>query len=74
VRARATDTSGWVDLAFDVEADGSVAHVAVLGSDPKDIFDEAAVAAVRRWRYRPVQRDGLPVEQRAQLRIRFTLQ
>jgi TonB family protein len=38
------------------------------------MFDEAAVAAVRRWRYRPVQRDGLPVEQRAQLRIRFTLQ
>jgi len=73
-RARATDTTGWVDLAFDVEADGSVTHVAVLGSDPKDMFDEAAVAAVRRWRYRPVQRDGLPVEQRAQLRIRFTLQ
>jgi len=74
LRARATDTSGWVDLAFDVEADGSVTHVTVLGSDPKNIFDEAAVAAVRRWRYRPVQRDGLPVEQRAQLRIRFTLQ
>jgi protein TonB len=74
LRARANDTSGWVDLAFDVEANGSVTHVAVLGSDPKDIFDEAAVAAVRRWRYRPVQRDGHPIEQRAQLRIRFALQ
>lgn len=74
VRARANGTSGWVDLAFDVETDGSVTHIAVLGSDPKDIFDQAAVAAVRRWRYRPMQRDGHPIEQRAQLHIRFTLQ
>jgi protein TonB len=63
-----------VDLAFDVEPDGSVAHIAVLGSDPKEIFDAAAVAAVRRWRYQPAERDGHPIEQRAQLRIRFALQ
>jgi protein TonB len=74
LRARADGTSGWVDLAFDVEPDGSVTNIAVLGSDPKDIFDAAAVAAVRRWRYRPAERDGHPVEQRAQLRIRFALQ
>ena len=73
-RARAAGTSGWVDLAFDVEPDGSVAHIAVLGSDPKEIFDAAAVAAVRRWRYQPAERDGHPIEQRAQLRIRFALQ
>jgi protein TonB len=74
LRARVNGTGGWVDLAFDVETDGSVAHIAVLSSDPKDIFDKAAVAAVRTWRYRPAQRDGHPIEQRAQLRIRFTLQ
>jgi protein TonB len=74
LRARADGTSGWVDLAFDVEPDGSVTHIAVLGSNPKDLFDAAAVAAVRRWRYRPAERDGHPVEQRAQLRIRFALQ
>jgi len=73
-RARADGTSGWVDLAFDVEPDGSVTHIAVLGSDPKEIFDAAAVAAVRRWRYQPAERDGHPIEQRAQLRIRFALQ
>lgn len=72
--ARANETSGWVDLAFDVEPDGSVAHIAVLGADPKEVFDRAAVAAVRKWRYRPAERDGHAVEQRAQLRIRFTLQ
>ena len=29
-RARASGTTGWVNLAFDVEPDGSVTHVAVL--------------------------------------------
>jgi protein TonB len=72
--AREKGTSGWVQLAFDVEKDGSVAHIAVLGSDPKYVFDEAAIAALRRWRYRPVQKNGQAVEQRAQLRIRFALQ
>ena len=73
-RARASGTTGWVHLAFDVEPDGSVTHVAVLAAEPKDVFDAAAVSAVRRWRYRPAERDGHPIEQRAQLRIRFTLQ
>lgn len=71
--AREKGTSGWVQLAFDVETDGSVAHVAVLASDPKNVFDEAAIGALRRWRYRPVEKNGQPVEQRAQLRIRFAL-
>ena len=72
--ARAAGTSGWVNLAFDVEPDGSVTHVVVLGAEPKNVFDAAAVSAVRRWRYRPAERDGHPIEQRAKLRIRFTLQ
>ena len=73
LKARDNGTSGWVDLAFDVEPDGSVTHVAVLSSDPKNVFDTAAIEALRKWRYRPVQRDGHPVEQPARQRIRFTL-
>jgi periplasmic protein TonB len=72
--ARASGITGWVTLAFDVEPDGSVTHVAVVAAEPKDVFDAAAVSAVRRWRYRPAEREGHPIEQRAQLRIRFTLQ
>jgi protein TonB len=71
--ARAAGTSGWVALEFDVETDGSVANITVLGSEPKDVFDKAAVAAAHKWRYRPAVRDGHPIEQRAQMRIRFTL-
>jgi TonB family protein len=45
-----------------------------LASEPKNIFERAAVAALRKWRYRPVERDGQPVVRRAQLRIRFAVQ
>jgi hypothetical protein len=32
------------------------------------------MSAMRRYRYEPVQRDGVAVEQRARLRMRFTAQ
>lgn len=73
LRARANGTTGWVDLAFDVQTDGTVTDITVLDSSPRNTFENAAVAAVRKWRYRPVVRDGHPVERRAQLRILFTL-
>jgi len=71
--AREQGTSGWVDLGFDVQTDGSVSGIAVLASDPKNMFERAAITAVRKWRYRPVQQDGHPVVRRARLRIRFAV-
>jgi len=32
------------------------------------------MAAMRRWRFQPVQHDGEAVEQRASMRMRFTAQ
>jgi protein TonB len=73
--ARQVNVSGWVDVAFDVQTDGSVAAIAVLSSEPKNTFEKATVAALRKWRYRPVERDGHPVVvPHVQMRIRFTLQ
>jgi TonB family protein len=64
--------SGWVELQFTVATDGSVKDVAVIDSQPKAMFDKSAAAALRRWRYAPVMRDGLAVPQRAHIRMRFT--
>jgi TonB family protein len=72
--ALARDRSGWVELEFTVKTDGSVGDVVVVNSSPARIFDEAAIDAVRKWRYRPVQRDGQTVDQRAKLRVRFALE
>jgi TonB family protein len=73
ITARANAQSGWVDLEFLVKADGSVTNVITTGAEPVGVFEEAAVAAVRKWRYKPAERDGHPVDQRARLRMRFTL-
>jgi TonB family protein len=55
-----------------VARDGSVKDIVVTNSEPARTFDAAAVAAMRRYRYRPVMQNGAAVEQRAYLRIRFT--
>jgi TonB family protein len=67
-------TEGWVDLIFTVRTDGSIADVSVTAAEPAGIFEQAAMAAVRRWRYEPVRKEGRAVEQRARLRLRFSIE
>ncbi len=69
--ARDQDLTGFVDLEFMVHADGSVTDVTVLKAQPLGIFEKTAVTAVRQWRYRPVERDGMPVDAHARLRLNF---
>lgn len=64
--------SGWVDLEFTVMPDGSVADIRVVEAQPRNVFDAAAISALRRWRFAPVLRDGVAVSQRAHQRIRFS--
>ncbi len=65
-------TSGWVELEFTVTAEGRVQDIVVLNAEPSGVFNASAIAALRRWRYAPVIRDGVAVPQRAHQRIRFT--
>ena len=66
--------AGWVDLQFVVNSDGSVGELTVVGAQPVGIFEQAALDAVRRWRYAPVLRNGQSVGQRARVRLRFAMQ
>ena len=72
--ARQRAMSGWVDVQFTVETDGSVGDVAVVEADPAGVFEQPATEAVRKWHYRPILRDGQPINQRARVRVRFALQ
>jgi TonB family protein len=65
--------SGWVDVEFTVAADGSTQDLVVRGAEPRQMFDQAAVDAVKRWRFEPIMRNGAAVAQRAAVRIRFEL-
>ncbi|HEX8782659.1 MAG TPA: energy transducer TonB, partial [Steroidobacteraceae bacterium] len=72
--ARARGIDGWVDVEFVVGSDGAVSDVSVVGAQPVGIFEQAALDAVRHWRYQPVLHDGQAVSQRARVRLRFTVQ
>lgn len=72
-RARSRRIEGHVDLQFTVSAHGSVDSVIVADAQPQGVFEEAATAAVRAWRFSPGIRDGQPVPVRMQIRIRFDL-
>lgn len=42
---------GSVDLLVTLDADGGVTAACVLESDPKDVFEQVTLDAVRQWRY-----------------------
>jgi TonB family protein len=69
---RNREVDGWVELEFTVRTDGSTGDIVVTNSNPRKTFDNAAIRAIEKWRYKPVVRNGKLVEQRAAVRIRFT--
>jgi len=44
---------GEVRVRFSVDADGKVKSAEVVNASPADVFDRAALDAVRRWRFKP---------------------
>ncbi len=69
--ARRKGISGWVEIAFTVSAKGTVEDAKVRASSPEDVFDDAALRAVRQWRYEPPEIDGKPTAQRSAVRLKF---
>ena len=59
--ARAAGIEGQVQVAYDVTAAGRVENAVVLTAEPAGVFEEAALAAVRSWRFRPAIERGVPV-------------
>lgn len=57
--ARAAGIEGQVTVRYDVTAAGRVARAVVLAAEPPGVFEAAALATVRSWRFRPpTDRDG----------------
>ncbi len=72
--AERRNISGWVDVVFTVQADGSVTDVEVIGSEPGDTFVDSATKAVAKWEFEPVVEDGQIVEKRAGVRMMFAIE
>ena len=58
--ARAAGIEGEVTVRYDVTAAGRVANVVVLAAKPAGVFEQAALAAVASWRFRPPTTGGEP--------------
>jgi protein TonB len=70
--AKATGTSGTVILAAIISKNGTIENLHVI-SGPL-MLQQAALDAVRAWRYRPYLLDGQPVEVETTVSVIFTLQ
>ena len=65
---------GWVKVEFTVETDGSVEDAVVIESEPEDIFDNAAIAAINKWEFKEKIVNGVAVTQRAVQKLQFKLE
>jgi protein TonB len=69
------ELEGWVQVQFTITAAGTVKNATVVDAEPRDVFDDAALKAIARWRYNPKVENGAPVERvGVQARIVFQLE
>jgi protein TonB len=68
-------TEGWVQVRFTVTTVGTVKDAVVVDAEPRQVFDNAALKAIARWRYNPRVEDGVAVERVGlQTIIRFEIE
>ncbi len=51
---------GFVQLTVDIQVDGSVANPKIVNSNPRRVFDRAALTAARKYKYKPPVINGKP--------------
>lgn len=72
--AEAQGLQGFVTLSYDVGLNGLVKNVRVVASEPVGVFDDAALAALAKWRFVPAIQNGEPfVKTGVQSTISFKL-
>jgi len=71
--AQAQRIAGSVTLEFTVDSSGETRDVHVIEATPPGVFDQAAVNAVKHWRYAPPLLNGAAVEVPVRTRMRFEL-
>ena len=73
-RAKQARIEGWVTMEVLIRPDGTVSEAKVMEADPPRLFNDAAITAMKRWKFRPKMVDGTPVSQRAKQTIEFKLE
>jgi len=60
-RAAERGIEGWVVVELTVTAAGTTTDIRVVDADPKGIFDQAAIKAAEKFKYKPRMVDGVGV-------------
>lgn len=71
--ARQQISGGYATVEFTVTADGAVANAHVVDSSPRHVFDNAAIAAIKRSKFEPALQNGKAVAAVVERRIEFKL-
>jgi protein TonB len=69
--ARQAKIEGTIKLQAIIAKDGSVSHLEVISGHP--LLQQAALDAVRQWKYRPTMIDGKRVEVETTVEVKFAL-
>lgn len=58
--ARAAGVEGKVLVRYDISSDGAVENARIESAEPPGVFDAAALATVRAWKFHPQMVHGQP--------------
>jgi TonB family protein len=66
-------TEGWVKVIFTLTADNEMTDVSVVDAEPKNVFDHAAMEAIKKFKLLAPIKNGKRVDQRATQLIEFEI-
>lgn|GEM_PF-5606303 len=70
---RGHGVSGWIDMRFRITPEGKTDNITVIAAEPDDRFEQPAITAISKWRFKPVYVDGVASEKYSAVRLRFEL-
>ena len=65
---------GWVEFQITINPDGTVKSARPIKSQPRGVFESAAMQSIMKWKFRPKVVDGKPVETTGTQRIEFKME
>lgn len=65
--------SGFVKLLIRIDAEGTVLEASVLDASPKGVFENSALRAARKARFRPMMVDGIPTAAQGSYTVHYRM-
>jgi len=65
--------SGVVSIQFEVDEQGNVQDPVIQKSSNRE-FEQPAINAVKRWKFKPARKDGVPVKMKVAIPLQFNLE